>query len=313
MPRIDKATGRVVALIALIVLAGAALRGYLPDRSGTGDQQPRDSLGAMIFIAVMIVVSVAIIAAAIVIALRNPRRSPRRAEAPSDDLAGDWDGRRWRIILIGLAVLIVWLAIVMLLVRLTGRIGFDQSVQPTVPTSTAPTQGTSSPPAAPPKDERGDVLAYLAAATIALVLLSGVGTIIGRRRRPIDHSPVIADRSDGPADTPAASESLARAAELGLVEIGDVDREPRQAIIACYAAMERALARAPGSVPQDSDTPSEVLARAVEHHALGANTATELVNLFAEARFSPHLMTEEHRETAIRVLHRVLEELRSAV
>jgi hypothetical protein len=62
-------------------------------------------------------------------------------------------------------------------------------------------------------------------------------------------------------------------------------------------------------VPRDSDTPTEVLARAVEHHALHADSATELVDLFEEARFSPHLMNEGHRETAMRVLETVLTEL----
>jgi hypothetical protein len=75
--------------------------------------------------------------------------------------------------------------------------------------------------------------------------------------------------------------------------------------------MERELENSPEIIPQESDTPSEVLARAVEHHALGADTATELVDLFEEARFSPHVMTEQHRETAVRVLRLVLTELRS--
>ena len=89
----------------------------------------------------------------------------------------------------------------------------------------------------------------------------------------------------------SAGESLARAAEVGLAEIGDLTREPREAIIACYAAMERELTRVPGAVPQDCDTPSEVLARAVDNRALRADSATELVELFEEARFSPHVMT----------------------
>ncbi|MGB6513541.1 MAG: DUF4129 domain-containing protein, partial [Mycobacterium sp.] len=85
------------------------------------------------------------------------------------------------------------------------------------------------------------------------------------------------------------------------------------AIIACYAAMERELAYFPGAVPQDFDTPTEVLARAVEHHALHVDNAAELVNLFEEARFSPHVMSEAHRESALRVLQLVLAELRSPV
>jgi hypothetical protein len=92
----------------------------------------------------------------------------------------------------------------------------------------------------------------------------------------------------------------------------DLSREPREAIIACYAAMEEALANAPGAMPQDSDTPSEVLARAVEHDAIHPGTATDLVELFAEARFSQHVMNEGHREIAVRALELVLAELRSA-
>src|SRR6185312_7579504 len=101
---------------------------------------------------------------------------------------------------------------------------------------------------------------------------------------------------------PARSESLARAARRGLDEMTDLSREPREAIIACYAAMERELAQVPGAVPQEFDTPTEVLARAVEHHALHADNAVQLVNLFAEARFSPHVMNEGHRDVAVRVL-----------
>jgi hypothetical protein len=55
------------------------------------------------------------------------------------------------------------------------------------------------------------------------------------------------------------------------------------------------------------------LARAVENHALRLDSATELVNLFEEARFSPHMMSEEHRTSALRVLQLVLAELRSLV
>jgi hypothetical protein len=56
-----------------------------------------------------------------------------------------------------------------------------------------------------------------------------------------------------------------------------------------------------------------VLARAVDHHALHADNAVQLVNLFEEARFSPHLMNEGHRDVAVQVLRLVLAELRSPV
>src|SRR5579875_894986 len=66
--------------------------------------------------------------------------------------------------------------------------------------------------------------------------------------------------------------------------------DTRQAIIACYAAMERALARA-GSPPGPADTPAQVLARAGAAGLVRTGAATTLTNLFRRARYSPHPMT----------------------
>ncbi|PRC48471.1 DUF4129 domain-containing protein, partial [Mycobacterium sp. ITM-2017-0098] len=111
---------------------------------------------------------------------------------------------------------------------------------------------------------------------------------------------------------PVAGADLARAAELGLAEMGDLSRDPRAAIIACYLAMERELEKSPGTFPQDSDTPSEVLARAIEQQALPADSATALVDLFEEARFSPHVMNEGHRADAVEALQSVQRQLQGA-
>jgi hypothetical protein len=46
---------------------------------------------------------------------------------------------------------------------------------------------------------------------------------------------------------------------------------------------------------------------------LHVDNAAELVNLFEEARFSPHVMSEAHRMSALGVLQLVLADLRSAV
>ena len=154
------------------------------------------------------------------------------------------------------------------------------------------------------------MVGYLVPPMLVLMVLVIVGTAIASRRRGSGGEaqyPVDNDADEHP--TPTAGVSLARAAEIGLAEIGDLTREPREAIIACYAAMERELTRVPGAVPQICDTPSEVLARAVDNRALRADSATELVELFEEARFSPHVMTEGHRDAAVRVLERVLAEL----
>jgi hypothetical protein len=153
------------------------------------------------------------------------------------------------------------------------------------------------------------VVSYLIPPMLVLMVLVVIGTVVASRRQRRDRRPYPGVDLDEIPAVPAVTDSLARAAEVGLAEIGDLSREPREAIIACYAAMERELTRVPGAVPQDFDTPSEVLARAVDRRALRADSATELVELFEEARFSPHVMTEAHRDAAVLVLQRVLAEL----
>lgn len=145
-------------------------------------------------------------------------------------------------------------------------------------------------------------------AAAGLLVLTAAVVVAACSRRPALRSPNAAPVA---APAPTAGETLARAAELGLVRMADRSREPREAIIACYAVMERHLADLPAVAPRDFDTPTEVLARAVEHHALPADNASRLVELFVEARFSPHLMTERHRTDAVAVLRLVLDELRA--
>jgi Domain of unknown function (DUF4129) len=162
-------------------------------------------------------------------------------------------------------------------------------------------------------DTGADLLAYFYGATAVFVFVLVAGSVVAARRQRRLGAPVppVPSADESAAESASGSESLARAAEVGLAEVGDLSREPRKAIIACYAAMERELANVPGAAPQDFDTPTEVLARAVEHHALQADSAVQLVNLFEEARFSPHVMNEGHREDAVRVLRLVLDELAS--
>jgi Domain of unknown function (DUF4129) len=310
MPGSEKATGRLVALIALFLLAGVALRGYLP-----GDQRPprEDSTGspASLFAVVAVLsVSMVIVALAIVAWLRNPRKP---GPAPHDlprGLGSDGQRPKWRFLLICLGAFLIWLLAIMLLMRLTGPAHSIAQNAPQGPSSPAPRGGGSPPPS--PHHTGGDVFSYLAASTGFMVLLLAVAAAVAIRRRfKNPPQPRFTARNAVPSAPATGPESLAIAAELGLAEIEDLSREPREAIIACYAAMERALADAPGAMPQDSDTPSEVLARAVEHHAIHPGAANELVDLFAEARFSVHVMNEGHREAAVRALQLVLAEVRS--
>ncbi|HWS91693.1 MAG TPA: DUF4129 domain-containing protein [Mycobacterium sp.] len=314
MPGIDKPTGRVVALIVLLIFAAAALRGYLPAQEHVVRGEPGSSRAALIFVIAVLSATLTLLAIAVIARLRDPRAVAPNAGDLSEMLGTGKRRPSWRVLLIGLVVIVAWLLIVMLLIRLAVPHAITPSAP--APAPTAPPSGHAAPPSPQqhPQNNTGDVFGILVAGTIPMLLVIVAGWVIMSRRRWRAARPATTADDDIESPVrPPPSESLARAAELGLAEIGDLKREPREAIIACYAAMERELANVPGAAPQDFDTPTEVLVRAVEHHALHADDAVQLVNLFEEARFSPHVMTEGHREVAVDVLQLVLGELRSPV
>ena len=300
----------MVAVVVLLALAAAALRGYLPGADDAPSERATGGPATLFAVVAMLSVSMAIIAIAIITQSRNQKVAASAEGEPRREIGGPPWRLTWRTALIGIAVIAAWLLIVALLARLDTLLGIEA---PAPESATGRTGGEPEPPPEPAPPEAGaNVFGYLAASTVMLLLLVAAGTAVASRRQRRSGMPQIPDGDEYQSTKEApASESLARAAELGLAEIGDLSREPRAAIIACYAAMERELTHVPGAAPQDSDTPSEVLARAVEHHALRTDSATELVDLFEEARFSPHVMNEGHREVAVRVLRLVLADLRS--
>jgi hypothetical protein len=316
MAGIDKSTARAIAVVALLFVAAWALRGYLPGVEPVADRErPASSPAALIVDVALLAGSVAIIGIAIISRLRN--RQARRPDAGQLPASPGTIGRpTWRFSLIALGLLIVWLVMVLVLMRMgVGSPGDNPpSGPPTVPDPNSAPHPTNPMPRQPnsPDEPGTDIIGYLVPPMLILMALIVVGTAIAsrRQRRAATSWAATADDPEAPA-APGAAESLARAAEVGLAEIGDLSREPREAIIACYAAMERELTHVPGAVPQDCDTPSEVLARAVDHHALRADSASQLVELFEEARFSPHVMNEGHRDVAVDALRLVLADLRS--
>ncbi len=299
---------RVGAVIVLLIVAAAALHGYLPGAETPSPERPSNGVGSLFAVIAMLAVSMAIIVIAILTQSRHRPVSHGPGEPPRK-MAGERRPLTWRMVLVAVAVAIAWLLLFALLSRMNAQLGIEQ------PPSDAgtPPSGAPQPPAAPSGEPEpsSSVFSLLAGSTVLLMMAVFVGAVIvGRWQRRAATAAVPVD-DYRPAPSEPGSDPLARAAEVGLAEAADLSREPREAIIACYAAMERELENSPDIVPRESDTPSEVLARAVEHGALRADNATELVELFEEARFSPHVMTEDHRATAMRVLTLVLEELRS--
>ncbi|MGE2736233.1 DUF4129 domain-containing protein [Mycolicibacterium vaccae] len=311
MPGDGKASTRTVVVLAALLLSALALRGYLPaEQAGApAAREPERSESSPTAVLALFAVALAIMAFS---ALARPRRrrSATTGESPRRD--GGPDGRPpWRVLLYVAAGLLAWLALILLLQRWDVAVPEGDAASGDAPPSAGGADSGVDPAAQSPPETGGadHLFGYVLAATIAMVALSLVAGV--RARRPRLTAPPPFDAA-GPPPARSRGPDLARATELGLAEIGDRSRDPREAIIACYAAMESELEKSPNTSPQASDTPSEVLARAVQRRVLRAGSADELVDLFEEARFSRHVMTEQHRDDALHALRAVQQELQGA-
>ena len=292
------------------MVAAVALRGTIPGAQREPREPAPDNPASLVVVLVMLFAAVGVVVLAVVVRARQ-----RTAVRASVGTTPEWMRRdagrlTWRAALVAFLLVLLWLAIAVWLSRLGNGAaldppGFVPGSSPDPVTTGTPSPGQSAPEAPTGRNPLG----YFATATAVFLAVLAVGTVIAACR-PRSAAATAPDPVEPAVEAPGTPENLARAAEVGLAEVEDPNREPRTAIIACYVAMERELARVPGAAPQEFDTASEVLARAVDQHALRAGAATQLVDLFDEARFSRHVMDEGHRATAVDVLSQVLAEMR---
>jgi len=88
------------------------------------------------------------------------------------------------------------------------------------------------------------------------------------------------------------------------------EADPRRAVIAAYARLERVLA-AHGEPRDDADTPEEHLSRVLGRLDVDRRAIRRLVDLFVRAEFSQHEVDAGMKEEAIAALERVRDELRA--
>ncbi|AMT70629.1 DUF4129 domain-containing protein [Mycobacteroides immunogenum] len=299
----DKLFLRAAGLIALVVLSVAALRSYLPEVAALPPpEKPRPQPHS---IALQLVLCGAI---SIVILLSLRRRRPKLPLPQESPPYLRLRGLTRREALIAAATVLVLVGTVWTSLHLIGPAGHgpppepaSRSSEPRAPEAESHTPGAVSP--------RQDPALPMVALGLALGGIA-VAVFVLRRRDP-DDTDAETDPSAEPGAAAGTSRSLAHLVELGLAEVAEPGRDPRASIIACYAAMEQGLTAAPEAAPLASDTPSEVLQRAVHIGALQSAAGTRLVSLFSEARFSPHEMTQADRQAAARWLQAVLDDLRS--
>jgi Domain of unknown function (DUF4129) len=149
---------------------------------------------------------------------------------------------------------------------------------------------TPRPPAAPAHGAGGFVVPpWLPWTALGILLVAiAAGGLVLVLRRPA----AVAERPDRRAAHAAVE------AALGALDTG---RDARSAVIAAYAAMERALA-ARGVTRSPAEAPREYLHRTLAGTSGAGHDARTLTGLFEEARFSTHPIPEERRDLALTAL-----------
>ena len=161
-----------------------------------------------------------------------------------------------------------------------------------------------APPRRPPEAPGSTYEPGIAWLPVALVLVLVAGAVAGyilleRRARKR-----IRERDTLAADVAAVLEET--------LDDLRAEMDPRRAVIAAYARLERVLA-ASGLPRLRSETEEEYLARMLRTLEVPADAARRLTRLFERATFSPHAVDVEMKEEAIGALEQVRNELRRAV
>jgi uncharacterized protein DUF4129 len=281
---------RVAAVAVLLALTAAGLRSrgtfsHAPDRVLAG------ATGTVLATALAVTEGVALVAFALVLVMARPRRKPKPDEDEPPRLPFPWWAKTLAV-LASVAVLVTPFAVLLTL-----------RTQPRTTAQTHPgalASGGAVPPRLP-ATAHGSPWPLIAGMLVALALLVALTAWSRQARRP----------ARPPGDQARLALGASLAAGRAALAATLTPRDPRAAIIACYAAMERGFAAA-GSVPAAADTPAEVLARATGAGLVRSGPAVRMAGLFRRARYSSEPMTSADSAAAAAALDQMQADLDAA-
>ena len=157
---------------------------------------------------------------------------------------------------------------------------------------------TSSQPLPPGSESHVSWLPVIV--TVALIVLAAAAWwYAGRARR----------KARGELQ-PRLAAAVAQAVDESLDDLR-AEPDPRRAVIAAYARLERVLA-AHGLPRKPSEAPFEYLTRMLTNLSVSDHSARALTDLFERAKFSQHAVGPEMKEQAIDALETVRDDLLAA-
>ena len=270
----------VLALVGVVTIAST---GATP--SGTRDSRPPSEAMLDTFFSLFLLLLVP--AAAILVYGLMQRK----------EIARERQLRRTRFLGF-VAIMFVFTAIVYL--RLRGWDGIILNETDERNFAQEPPTAEPVPPGAPPETYEPEFAWVPVGIVVALVAIGIGAAFLASRRRA----------STRPDEGAALAEALAAVLDDTLDDLR-AEKDPRRAVIAAYARLERTLAahRLPR---RDAETSEEYLTRILPDLEIDPGSVRRLTNLFTRAKFSPHEVDQGMKEEAIDALSTVRDELRTA-
>jgi Domain of unknown function (DUF4129) len=278
------ATVRAAAVAVLLAVTAIGLRAH-GTFSRTASATAAAATGAALATGLAVAEGAGLVAFILVFAMARPVRPKKEDEDEPYRPPFPWWAKTLGVLL-SLAVLVTPF-VVLLAGKARKKVTPRVAAQPGLPRP-----GTTH-LTAPVHSSPWPLIAGVAVAIAAVIALA----VLTRARR----------RGRGPWRRAAGLAALADTLAAGhdvLSQGGD----PRQAIIACYAAMERGFAAA-GSAPAAADTPAEVLTRAAGAGIVRSGSAETLTGIFRRARYSTQPMTSADSGQAATALAQMRAEL----
>jgi hypothetical protein len=277
----------LAALLLLLIAVGIASTGSVPTGAG-GARRPADRIVDVLITLYLLLMVVGVGLWVYIFTVRK--------DAVADALATRARRRPWvsaATLSIGfllLAVFVRWLSTDELLRRkIADRLHLGSR------SASATASKNGAPGHYEPQFAWGPALLVVALVVIAVVALYLSYRARRRRLDPLPDAllPALADVLDETLDDLRA------------------EADPRRAVIAAYARMERALG-AYGLPRNPSEAPDEYLQRIFGDLEVSRRSTTRLTALFSWAKFSGHDVAPEMKQEAIEALEAVREELRAA-